>query len=915
MLPEGVFWGKWDKETKTFLSLIDHSADVAAVTERLLTRTLLGDRLAKLGGLELLPDPLVETLCYFAAIHDFGKVAVPFQRQIFPDFKDWNRRSHVQAGLSLLRSDPSSLQEELFENLPNQLMPLLGQGRDRYRELCKFLTATVCHHGFPYSPPSKLDPSLFKPELRLDPRLELLSLVKQARRWFPRTFEPGLSLPVDPSFQHGWNGVLNLADWIGSTQKFFPYETPNGHDRLQLARERAAKALRHIGLEITKARQSLPVTPGFDRISTYPPRRAQLEIARLDITDEEAIRGTTVVLEASTGSGKTEAALWHFARLFKAGLVDGFCFALPTRSAASQIQERIATVVHDRLLPNLQPEDRPAVILAVPGYLRADGLIGERLPGFEVLWSDSQEPETQQSESALRAWAAEHSKRYLAGAFVVGTIDQALMAGLRVKHTHLRAASLLRHLIIVDEVHASDIYMRKILEQVLTHHRRAGGHALLMSATLGSEARHALLSAGQESSKRRAGRRRRPKRSRPPSLEEALDVPYPMVQIQRGNTLEPPIEVSTEGAESKKVRIGNRGFGLMDQPARIAELALGAAALNARVLVIRNTVKGCRAVQIELEKLAAKTDQLDLLFGITVQGQGHVPSPHHSRYSRADRRALDQAVEHTFSGNRFGPYDGCVAIATQTVEQSLDIDADLLITDLCPMDVLLQRIGRHFRHEIKGRPKGFREPCVEVLTPEVELWTLLRENGSPRPLHGLGNVYPDIRVLQATLQQIPAEQVLDLPTQNRQLVELATHSEALRGLSDESAAPSGLWERHGQVVTGEEVGKKQSAEAGLLSWDEHFGTLSFAELERKIRTRLGELDILVSFPDPPTGPSGQPVEDLSIRPYELQLDDDLQLDDQTEPENIVQDDDGFSFEFSGIRFRYDRLGLRVLDRE
>ncbi len=914
MLPEGVFWGKWDKENKTFLSLIDHSADVAAVTERLLTRSLMGERLAKLGGLESLPEPLVETLCFFAAIHDFGKVAVPFQRQIFPGFKDWNRRSHVRAGLSLLRSDPSSLQEELFENLPNQLMPLLGQGRDRYRELCKFLTATVCHHGTPHRQTAAFDQGLFNPAFGLVPREELDQLVKQARQWFPRTFEPGLSLPVDPSFQHGWNGVLNLADWIGSTQTFFPYKTPNGQDRLQLARERAAKALRHIGLEITKVRQSLPAEPGFDRISAYPPRRAQLEIARFDMADQEAIQGTAVVLEASTGVGKTEAALWHFARLFKAGLVDGFYFALPTRSAASQIQERIETLVRERLLPELGPDERPAVIQAVSGYFRADGLIGERLPGFEVLWSDSQEPGTQEPESALRAWAAEHSKRYLAGAFVVGTIDQALMAGLKVKHTHLRAASLMRHLLIVDEVHASDIYMRKILEQVVTHHRRAGGHALLMSATLGSEARHALLTAGLRTSGGRTGRRRRPKRSRPPSLEEALDVPYPMVQIQRGNTLEPPIEVSTEEAESKKVRIGAWGFGLIDQPAQIAELALGAAALGARVLVIRNTVKGCRAVQIELEKLAAKTDQRDLLFGITVQGHGHVPSPHHSRYSRADRRALDQAVEHTFSGNRFGPYDGCVAIATQTVEQSLDIDADLLVTDLCPMDVLLQRIGRLFRHEIKDRPEGFREPCVEVLTPEVELWTFLRENGSPRPLHGLGNVYPDLRVLEATLQQIPAERMLDLPTQNRELVELATHSEALKALSVESSAPSGLWERHGQVVTGEKVGKKQSAEAGLLSWDEHFGTLSFAELDRKIRTRLGELDILVSFPDPPTGPFGQPVEDLSIRPYELQLDDDLQLDDQTEPENIVQDDDGFSFDFSSIRFRYDRLGLRVEER-
>ncbi len=908
MWPDGILWGKWDEKTQTFLSLIDHSADVAAVTERLLTHTQLGTRLARLGGLDALSEPLIETLSFFAAIHDFGKVAIPFQRQIFPDFRDYRHRSHVQAALNLLRSDPSSLQNELFEHLPTHLMPLLGQGPDRYRELCKFLIATVCHHGTPYPQLSKFNPDLFQPAFGLDPKLELLSLVKQARRWFPKTFDPALDLPTDPAFQHGWNGVLNLADWVGSTQTFFPFETPTDQDRLTHARERATKALRHIGLDVTRARAALPITPGFDRISHYPPRRAQAEIGRL----EPDARGSTAVLEASTGSGKTEGALWHFARLFKAGWVDGFYFALPTRSAASQIQERVETLVRERLLPELALDDRPAVIQAVPGYLRADGLIGERLPGFEVLWSDAQElPDSRRSESTHRAWAAEHGKRYLAGAFVVGTIDQALMAGLQVKHTHLRAASLMRHLLIVDEVHASDIYMRKILEQVLKHHRRAGGHALLMSATLGSEARQALLNAGQGTDGSLAGKRRRPTLS----LEQALDVPYPMVQIQRGDSLDPPIQVSTEGFASKEVRIGHRGFKLIDQPERIAELALGAAALGARVLVIRNTVKGCRAVQAELEKSAAKTDQLDLLFGITVPGRGHVPSSHHSRYSREDRRALDLAVESTFSKSRSGPYDGSVAIATQTVEQSLDIDADLLITDLCPMDVLLQRIGRLFRHEIKGRPTGFREPCVEVLTPDIELATLLRENGSARTLHGLGNVYPDLRILQATLQQIPAGRILDLPSQNRELVERATHPEALKALDADSPDRAELWKSHWRHVTGAKLSMVQMAKVGLLRWKEHFGCLSFAHLEKSIRTRLGELDILVGFPDPPAGPFGRPVETLSIRPYELDLDDDVRLDDRAQAEKVVPDDDGFNFEFSGIRFRYDRFGLRRLLEE
>src|SRR5690606_34187295 len=105
-------------------------------------------------------------------------------------------------------------------------------------------------------------------------------------------------------------------------------------------------------------------------------------------------------------------------------------------------------------------------------------------PDFEVLWNDDDRERWRH-----RGWAAEHPKRYLAGAIVVGTIDQVLLSTLQVGHAHLRSTALLRHLLIVDEVHASDEYMSSLLEAVLRYHSRAGGHAFLMSATLGCEVR------------------------------------------------------------------------------------------------------------------------------------------------------------------------------------------------------------------------------------------------------------------------------------------------------------------------------------------------------------------------------------------------------------------------------------------
>ena len=112
----------------------------------------------------------------------------------------------------------------------------------------------------------------------------------------------------------------------------------------------------------------------------------------------------------------------------------------------------------------------------------------KHLPDFEVSWDDS--PDV---EAGKRRWAAESTKRFLAAQIAVGTVDQAMMAALQVNHSHMRAACLARNLLVVDEVHASDPYMRVILEALLNAHLDAGGYALLMSATLGSAARRQWL--------------------------------------------------------------------------------------------------------------------------------------------------------------------------------------------------------------------------------------------------------------------------------------------------------------------------------------------------------------------------------------------------------------------------------------
>ena len=250
---------------------------------------------------------------------------------------------------------------------------------------------------------------------------------------------------------------------------------------------------------------SYPARLGFSQLFDLPNAKENaIQQAVTSVPPDEQL----VIVESETGSGKTEAALLRFARLYEKGLVDGLYFALPTRAAASQIHGRVTAFIR-----NLFPADAGLEpVLAVPGYVRAGDATGKKhLPNYDVWWDDHPDVRT-----AKRRWAAESTKRYLAAQIAVGTVDQAMMAALQVKHAHLRAACLTRNLLIVDEVHASDTYMSTILEHLLRAHVEAGGYAMLMSATLGSVARCRWL------------------HEDPPSLAAAIRTPYPAISMPQG---------------------------------------------------------------------------------------------------------------------------------------------------------------------------------------------------------------------------------------------------------------------------------------------------------------------------------------------------------------------------------------------
>lgn len=860
-------WGKFSAERQEWHPLLHHCIDVGACVEALLSLPLVRRRLARLARLQDLRPSQAACLSFLGALHDFGKNNNGFRHKI--DEQPYLKAGHVREALSLLRD--SALRRRALDALR---FSMLESWCGSSRAGLQYLLVTLAHHGRPVEAPPHVDPRIWFPEGNFDPLEEISRLVSTLHASFLESLcpcGPADRLPQEPEFHHAFSGLIMLADWIASDTRLFPFSASLDDDRLALAREAARTALVRLGLDVTNAHiSSRTYFPAFGE--NFPtvsaPRPLQSVVESLDLPGD----GSVVIFEAETGSGKTEAAFRYFLRLFAAGQVDGFYFALPTRSAALQISERLY-----RAACKAFPSERPPLVLAVPGYIRFDDMEGHALPDFHVLWPD-------EVKDAARGWAAEHPKRYMAAPLVVGTVDQVLLSALKVPHAQLRASALLRHLLVIDEVHASDTYMSTILREVLRYHVNAGGHALLMSATLGMSARHRFLSDDHGDV---------------PDLESAVQTPYPAVWIRTGTHA--PQRISPASGDSCK-SVTLESAPIVDDVASISALALLEAGRGARVLILRNLVSDAIATHLGLEKQAHGREHL--LFHV-----GPVCTLHHSRFSSLDRKTIDREVVGAFGkGSATG---ACVLVSTQTIEQSVDVDFDLLITDLCPADVLLQRIGRLHRHAERTRPAGFTSARVIVLvSSNRDLSVFIERKGKARGLargpHGWGTVYPDLRMLEATWRLIARRPCWDIPAMNRLAVECATHPAYLQSIVSELG---GLWREHGQRMEGIRAAHGIFARQNTLRRDlplDNRSCLFGDGVASEIRTRLGLSDRVVRFAPALRSPFGNPVDELTIPAWMLGGD-----SSSAEDGLVCQATaDAFRFTFSGRAFLYDRLGLR-----
>lgn len=346
-------WAKLDRSSGATLTVGDHGTDVAAVMEALLDAGW-GRRLADLSGGGL-SDGDRSALIATAFLHDVDKTNAGFWRRQFAGAPPVGHLT------PLLACSPGL--HKTLAALPGPI----GQP-----DLC---AALLAHHGRPAPKCEPREEELWVSAARYDPLAQLSALIAAFRAAWPGGLD-GAPPKLPPAAVSVFAGLLTLADWIGSDPARFPLGGVTGAARRARSRELAQRVVAGLGLGADEALRERAGQATFRNTFGFEPRTMQTEAATAD--------APLTVLEAETGSGKTEAAIWRFVRLFAAGAVDGAYFALPTRSSAVQMEARLTRAMDAVFGAGTVP-----VTLAVPGYLRVGGVEGRRIGPWDVLWPDA----------------------------------------------------------------------------------------------------------------------------------------------------------------------------------------------------------------------------------------------------------------------------------------------------------------------------------------------------------------------------------------------------------------------------------------------------------------------------------------------------------------------------------------------
>ncbi len=782
------YWGKAGREggDPACHLLVHHCLDVAAVAKELLAkRPQLLHHLSMAMGLS--PQQAERGCIFLLGLHDLGKFAESFQQlrpdlrqQFWPDEKIRKRNysiRHDALGWMLWRD---FLRDELFDPADDDFQDFIDEGMNYW------LAAVTGHHGWPPDRSSRNEQ--IKRHFRDFDKQAALSFCQEWRAFV----QPDLSRLrqhfEDSTFskrqrQASWllAGIAVLADWLGSDSERFRYcdqAMPLSQYWDQHALPAAREAVAAAGIFPPPVQPLEQPRELFDYLETPTP----LQQACLDLSIET--KPQLFILEDVTGAGKTEAALILAARLMAAGQGQGIYIGLPTMATANAMYDRMHEVYRG-LYQSGEPQ--PSLILSHSARHLSESF-RQSLLAAQV--GDPRYGDEESIVAQCNRWLADNRKKALLADVGIGTIDQALLAVMPARHQSLRLLGLVGKVLILDEVHAYDAYTSEPLKRLIGFHAALGGSVILLSATLTCKQRADLVGAFQ------GGTQPNPEPTGYPLLTQAN---------MRDILVEQAVATRASVARQVGVRLRH------DETALLEEIR--AAVEDGQCICwIRNTVNDAREAWRTLQAANwLDNDKLHLF---------------HSRYALTDRLRIEQEMLARF-GKDSTPEQrqGQVLIATQVIEQSLDLDFDRMISDLAPIDLLIQRAGRLHRHQ-RGE-RGM--PVLDIFSPqlsdepEADWYKAL----FPKAHY----VYPDTLVLWRTARLLAEKGGWKMPDDARDLLEPV--------YDDEGPIPAGLIDAKTEV-DGETHAERDAGRFASLRFEGGYRGGPLWDEEARVATRLGD---------------------------------------------------------------------------
>lgn len=660
-----MFWGKSDPEK----SLIEHMIDAASASNVLLNGLFypIKDTLSQY--LKIEGDVVVEIVSYVTGLHDIGKCYPDFQAQgVIINGKtgaiEYETKAYKfmreKGWLSSSRVDLDGFRHENYtEKILIDIFKKMNRATDESIDcVCTILKNHHQHQGGH----SRRSPK------RVSPWWESRQEEIEAAMY-------GLYKPDFIDFQVGIVderrvdaicmlvlGIVVISDWVASGKWF---ENIAGGNDLSAYKESslnvASEAVKKCGLT---PQGIINTDGGFTNMWEY---LSDNQLRPVQKSVQEIFKETTgfepmlAIIEAPMGEGKTEAGSYMAAKMEKMFGKNGIYFALPTAATSNQMYGRISEM------------------------LDKNGIGKSRLLHSTAWMQDDKSSITLNTDDvdSSSLWLAP-LRRGMLESYAVGTVDQAMFAVLQIRFGVLRLVGLANKVLVIDEIHSYDAYMSTIINTLLRWCKAMSIPVVLLSATLTQEKRNEMLNAyGGTETKSNA---------------------YPLITMvdKYGETRE--CEVSGTFMKSEVELSISKTLGKWDD---VAKMAIDKVSDGGCLSIIVNTVKEAQSLYEEIDKRVGESFHT-MLF--------------HAQFRIKDRNRIESECLRLYGKDEYGGYlnrpQKSILVATQVVEQSLDIDFDEEITAICPIDLMLQRIGRLHRHNDIKRPATMKSAKVTVLMPK-----------------------------------------------------------------------------------------------------------------------------------------------------------------------------------------------------